>query len=1236
MAYMAVAIALTALASPATASTFYSALSLCPLPCSISGPDPANWTHYHDTRDLSRCQETTLFTLNIHNPVDDPDTQVAIRACSTSDGESGTWSLVGDRGLVVRRQPSLAESDEADSVNEDCGKTTQAAKDIQFARWGTANSVAAGEVAKAASQLSQYLKDSQDCKETILFSLSGGTILGTYAGSGVSKASASDLIKKFGDQSKDVGARSAAQLCSSFGPTTFGIVADTTGNLSSVQKSLAGWKNATCLTGYDADSTWSDTKVSTVASKEFSVTSQSHGDSLSAQATCKYTQVQAREGCWSLAERCGISETQLKKYNSKSDFCDTLQADQYVCCSSGSLPDFSPQPGKDGSCFAYQVASGDTCASIAEAHTTTVKLIESVNDNTWGWMGCKRIMDGQKICLSKGDPPMPASIPNAICGPQKPGTETPSKGTNLADLNPCPLNSCCNIWGQCGITPAFCTPSPADTGAPGTAKPGSNGCVSHCGTNITYSKDDPATPRYIGYFEAWNQDRPCLNMMPSSIPSGYADVHFAFANITTDYKVDVSGYQKMFDEFVQLEKPRRIISFGGWAFSTEINTAPIFREGVTDTQRESFATNVVNFVKEHKLDGVDFDWEYPGAPDIPGIPAGDPEDGNRYLAFLKLVKKALPEGKSVSIAAPASYWYLKGFPIKSISEVVDYIVYMTYDLHGQWDYGNEFVNEGCPNGNCLRSHVNMTETNYSLAMITKAGVPSNKVVIGMPTYGRSFEMTKAGCRGPECTFTGPKSGAWPGKCTNTSGYISNWEIRQLVAEAESGESYITAETFVDEVGDVVILNDNQWISWLGSNSYIKRLAKYKEGNWAGTVEWAIDLNWSFDGANGDDQDSGDWWDIDPNAEPVCDLALTFDSIEDLSKHDDDPYCMGIYAMEVLAKDLRSARKEYDEVNKDYDELFKYYEKYIKKIIPTGIDNFMLYEDGYKYFECSSPSYDGNKTHSCSEVGKHLDGLPSYTLYLTATDEKGFFENLQEKFGIVSDWVKFGKRESATHCNPSEGGDECEDTRTVAYGAPLKADKIEIPNPKDIITKSGESMSSLDDRLTATWMDMMLGQWDGDGADTALVSGLPVSMIKQAIESMKQVKKIGETEKEEEQKELILTIVGAVLAVVPFVGEGTAALAGLAGLGRMIFLAGEASNAVFTVYSVVDNPESALMSMFGMLLGAGSLPRTGQSFKKMNQKRNEASADGTLAKMGGIIAEDTRLLEDIMKVKVCKK
>lgn len=72
--------------------------------------------------------------------------------------------------------------------------------------------------------------------------------------------------------------------------------------------------------------------------------------------------------------------------------------------------------------------------------------------------------------------------------------------------------------------------------------------------------------------------------------------------------------------------------------------------------------------------------------------------------MLKMLREKLDKSKTLSIAAPASYWYLRPFPIDDMAEHLDYIVFMTYDLHGQWDYGSEWAQPGCPDGNCLRSH----------------------------------------------------------------------------------------------------------------------------------------------------------------------------------------------------------------------------------------------------------------------------------------------------------------------------------------------------------------------------------------------------------------------------------------------------------------------------------------------------------------------------------------------------
>lgn len=92
----------------------------------------------------------------------------------------------------------------------------------------------------------------------------------------------------------------------------------------------------------------------------------------------------------------------------------------------------------------------------------------------------------------------------------------------------------------------------------------------------------------------------------------YTHIHWAFGNITDSWEVDVSGLQEQFDGLKELKDIQKILSFGGWGFSTEPYTHKIFREGVKDGNRQVLAANVAKFVNDNDLDGVDFDWEYPG------------------------------------------------------------------------------------------------------------------------------------------------------------------------------------------------------------------------------------------------------------------------------------------------------------------------------------------------------------------------------------------------------------------------------------------------------------------------------------------------------------------------------------------------------------------------------------------------------------------------------------------------
>jgi GH18 family chitinase len=87
----------------------------------------------------------------------------------------------------------------------------------------------------------------------------------------------------------------------------------------------------------------------------------------------------------------------------------------------------------------------------------------------------------------------------------------------------------------------------------------------------------------------------------------------------------------------------------------------------------------------------------------------------------------------------------------------------------------------------------------ALSMITKAGAPSNKVVIGVASYGRFFKMMEqTGCDLENCKFTGDNrtSNAAPGRCTGTSGCISNAEIKESIATAGStGSGRLRVLTF---------------------------------------------------------------------------------------------------------------------------------------------------------------------------------------------------------------------------------------------------------------------------------------------------------------------------------------------------------------------------------------------------------------------------------------------------------
>lgn len=97
--------------------------------------------------------------------------------------------------------------------------------------------------------------------------------------------------------------------------------------------------------------------------------------------------------------------------------------------------------------------------------------------------------------------------------------------------------------------------------------------------------------------------------------SAYTHIHYAFATLNADYSINITNIQDQMADFVTLSGVKRIISIGGWDFSTSPDTYMIFRDAMQPANRATLVSNVVDFLNEYDIDGVDWDWEYPGEPD---------------------------------------------------------------------------------------------------------------------------------------------------------------------------------------------------------------------------------------------------------------------------------------------------------------------------------------------------------------------------------------------------------------------------------------------------------------------------------------------------------------------------------------------------------------------------------------------------------------------------------------------
>ncbi|KAM0345237.1 hypothetical protein ACHAPU_006635 [Fusarium lateritium] len=264
-----------------------------------------------------------------------------------------------------------------------------------------------------------------------------------------------------------------------------------------------------------------------------------------------------------------------------------------------------------------------------------------------------------------------------------------------------------------------------------------------------------AGKRNILYFTNWGTHG--ANFQPLDIPvKEITHVLYSFANVDAKsgsvvssdsladtnrlYPGDVQGGKNVFGcvkQLYLLKKNNRnlkvLLSIGGY------NGSPALASGVsTQAGRKKFVSTAVKLITDWGFDGIDIDWEYPA----------NAQEARNYVLVLSAVRKALDQYSTanklnyhflLTIATSAGSSNYNILNMKGMDAWLDAWHLMAYDYSGPWDsttghQANVFASKSNP----LATKIN---TDKVLNDYIAAGVPPNKILMGMPLYGRSFSNT---------------------------------------------------------------------------------------------------------------------------------------------------------------------------------------------------------------------------------------------------------------------------------------------------------------------------------------------------------------------------------------------------------------------------------------------------------------------------------------------------------------
>ena len=221
-------------------------------------------------------------------------------------------------------------------------------------------------------------------------------------------------------------------------------------------------------------------------------------------------------------------------------------------------------------------------------------------------------------------------------------------------------------------------------------------------------------------------------------------INYAFVNVQdsmawlTNIETDTINF-RILNELKKVNPDLKIlISIGGWSWSGNFSDAVL-----TPRSRKKFAKTSVDIVADYDLDGVDIDWEYPNQRGNDNVYR--PEDKQNYTLMFEEIRKELDKlsektGKNYELttAVGASYRYIENTEMDKASKYLDYVNLMTYDFYVSGDTAGHHSNLYPP-----EDYEKDASAHKTFKEFVEAGVPAEKLVMGIPFYGRSWIMKSA-------------------------------------------------------------------------------------------------------------------------------------------------------------------------------------------------------------------------------------------------------------------------------------------------------------------------------------------------------------------------------------------------------------------------------------------------------------------------------------------------------------